>query len=152
MKNNILWITLLSILFAFSAFAAEINLDVIKQIESSGNPNAVSFRGAKYGRGLYQISEIALKDYNRMAQNGAEIAPEQLFDPELNYTIAKWYIAQIKRYLTHYGIPVNKVNIIASWNWGIGNVRRWHKAGSKFEDLPRETRNFIIKYRRLNGR
>jgi hypothetical protein len=62
--------------------------------------------------------------------------------------VAEWYIGQIKRYLRHYEIPENEVTIIACWNWGIGNVRRWYRHGGEFEDLPRETRNFVKRYRR----
>ncbi len=118
---------------------ADVDLSIIAQIESSGNPNAVSFRGAKHGRGLYQISEVALADYN--ASQSHRIAPNLLFDPEVGYRVASWYIGQIKRYLRHYGLEVNTYNILWAYNAGIGRVKQGI--------LPEETRLYIEKYRSL---
>ena len=133
----------MAIMFAILFFAgvvrAEVDLSIIAQIESSGNPNAVSFRGAKYGRGLYQISEVALADYN--ASNSPRIAPEMLFDPEIGLQVASWYIGQIKRYLRHYGLEVSTYNILWAYNAGIGRVKQ--------EIMPEETKLYIEKYRSL---
>jgi soluble lytic murein transglycosylase-like protein len=129
------------IIFSFAGVArAEIDMNIIAQIESSGNPNAVSFRGAKYGRGLYQVSEVALADYNRNRAHSSQVAPESLFDPEVGYRVAFWYISQIKRYLRHYGHEVTTNNILWAYNAGIGRVNQGI--------MPEETKLYIAKYER----
>jgi len=128
------------IIFSFAGVArAEIDMNIIAQIESSGNPNAVSFRGAKYGRGLYQVSEVALADFNRA--HSSQVAPESLFDPEVGYRVAFWYISQIKRYLRHYGHEVTTNNILWAYSAGIGRVNQGI--------MPGETKRYIEKYKRI---
>ena len=119
------------------AMAVEVNLDIIAQIESSGNRWAISYAGAKYGRGLYQVSEIALLDYNK--ENNAKIAPESLFEPMIGEMVAKWYLTQrIPFFLRNKGIPVTLANILWAYSAGIGNVVKGIK--------PQETRNYIKRY------
>ena len=145
---NFFWITFFVVLYSVICFHAfPLDLAKVKMIESSGNPLAVSFRGARHGRGAYQISEVALQDYN--AHNRTQIAPGELFNPVTAHRVAEGYLGILKGYLRHYGIPENEVTLIAAWNWGIGNTRRWWQAGGEFEKLPRETRGFITKYRGL---
>jgi len=117
-------------------YGAEVDINKIIQIESSGNPLAVSFLGAKYGRGLAQVSESALADYNRVYSH--TIAPESLFNPEVNVRVAKGYIEIIKGYLKHYGLPVNTKNILWAYNAGIGNVVKGI--------IPDETKEYLRKY------
>ena len=57
-------------------------------IESNFYKNANSFLGAEYGRGLGQISEIALKEYNR--KNNTDIKPLELYNEEINIKISCW--------------------------------------------------------------
>ncbi len=115
----------------------EVDVNKIIQIESSGNPLAVSFLGAKYGRGLAQVSEVALADYNRVYSH--KIAPESLFDPVINVRVAKGYIEIIKGYLKHYGLPVDTKHIIWAYSTGISNVIKGI--------MPRETINYLSKYK-----
>ena len=136
----LLFFIMLGLYFCPDLEAQETNLDIIAQIESSGNPLAVSYRGAKYGRGLYQISEIALLDFNR--ENKVKIAPQSLFDPKIGYVVAKWYLmARIPQFLRNKGIPVTTVNVLWAYSAGIGNVIKGIK--------PDETKNYIRKYHKL---
>jgi soluble lytic murein transglycosylase-like protein len=123
-----------------------IDLGRISQIESSGNPEAVSYRGAKYGRGLHQISEVALRDYNKAT--GEKIKPSQLFDSRVNTKVAKWYFGKLEGYLKHYNIPVTDEHLLAAYNWGIGNLKKWYEAGADPSKLPSETRGYIEKYKK----
>lgn len=119
---------------------AEVDMGAIAQIESSNNPNAVSFRGAKYGRGLYQISEVCLKHYN--TSNKADIRPVELFNPSINGKVANWYFEWLR------GLNLSDYEAIIAYNWGIGNFWKY-KRGEK--SLPKETLNYLTKYQCLTA-
>ena len=129
--------------FSTAAGAAElVEMDFIRAIESSGNAKAVSFLGAKYGRGAYQVSEICLQDYNDCTNSS--IKPDELFDEKTCYTVARWYLeTRIPRLLGHYKIPVTTRNIIWAYSAGIGNVVKGV--------MPEETKLYLKKYRKLGG-
>jgi len=115
-----------------------IDLDIIATIESSNNPMAYNPKSG--ARGLYQITPICLKDYN--SQNTPQIAPTRLFDPFINKQVAKWYLTQrIPLFLRNKGIPITVANILWCYNAGIGNLLK--------RKIPKETRDYIAKYRRL---
>jgi len=113
------------------------NLERIKQIESSGDPKAFN---AKSGcRGLYQVSEICLKDYN--LHHDTRYGIEDLFDPQINETIARHYlISELPRLLTAWGVPPVEPLILVAYNYGPLNCKKW------FETLPVETQNYLRKY------
>ena len=116
-----------------------ISLDIIKTIESGGNPLAYN-RGSG-ARGLYQITDICRREYNNF-HKGEEISQEELFIPEVNERIAKWYIRdRIPQMLRHYGREVSLENVLISYNAGIAYV-------VEERELPRETVNYIEKYKR----
>ncbi len=126
---------------------ARIDLKAIKVIESSNNPLAYNSRTKCYG--LYQISEICLKDFNYF--HGTDYRPKSLFDPLLNKKISAWYFKRIEKMLKFYNVPVSLTAVLASYNWGIGNVLSWHKKGGEFCRLPGMTRAYIRKYKKLSG-
>ena len=140
-------IPLITILFFLSvvatACAEEIDINIIIQIESSGNPNAYNEKSGAIG--LMQITSIVVDEWNNGW--GFEYNVGDLYNPRINVRLGKWYLLRIKEhYLPHYKIPVTIENILASYNWGIGNVVKWHKKGGKFKDLPKETQQYIKKY------
>ena len=138
----ILLVLIISLAVVVMVRAEEIDLKAIAQIESNNNPQAVSYTGAKYGRGLYQISEICLKDYNQ--QNNAKLAPTSLFDPETNEEVAKWYLTQrIPFIFANWGIPVTTINVLWAYNAGVGRVRQGI--------MPKETKSYLAKYAKLGG-
>ena len=116
-----------------------LNLKIVAQIESSNNPKAYN-RKSK-ATGLYQITPICLKHYNQV--HGTSYVREDLYDPELNTRIAIWYFT----WLWQRGLP-NLDMILASYNWGLSNVRAYLK-GEK--EMPKETINYIKKYHKLKG-
>ena len=147
MAIKALWVFVVAMagmMFSFSAAHAEtvIDLRVIKTIESDGDPRAVNVATGCYG--LYQISEICLKDFNQCHQS--HYAIKDLFRPAVNEMVASWYFGRIKEMLASYGVPVNLTTLVASYNWGIGHVAGWAKKGMRFEELPVETRRYITKY------
>jgi hypothetical protein len=137
---------LVAILLLFGAARADlVNLDIIAKIESSNNPLAISYRGAKYGRGLYQISEIALLDYNR--ENNAKIAPTSLFEPKIGEMVAQWlFEARLPQILQNKGIPVTLANLLIAYNFGPGNLGKYLRGKA---ELPEETKNYLKRYFKL---
>lgn len=144
---GILIMIMAGMMFFHPAAHAEtvIDLDVIKTIESDGNPCAVNFKTRCYG--LYQISEICLKEFNQF--HCSHYGTKDLFRPAINEMIASWYFGRIKEMLSSYGVPINPTTLIASYNWGIGHVAAWAKKKMSFEELPIETRRYIEKYNEL---
>lgn len=140
MKKLLLLIVTVTSFYGVSAFGSDlVDLSRIREIESSNNPNAVSYRGAKYGRGLYQISEICLDDYNRFAGHVFTFYPEDLFDPKVNEMIAKWYLTKrIPAMLRHYNKEVTVDSVLWAYNAGIGRVIKGV--------MPAETKEYIRKY------
>lgn len=119
-----------------------IDLRAIKTIESNGNPFAFNARTKCYG--LYQISEVCLQEFNALEKKDYRL--QDLFDSSVNEEIAGWYFERLQYMLDHYGIKVNVTTVLASYNWGIGNVVRWYRAGGSRAGLPAETRAYIDKY------
>lgn len=106
-------------------FVSKALLDAVAQVESSGNPKAVSPVGAQ---GLFQFMPATAKEYG--------IDP---FDPVQARKGAE-------RYLTDLAIKYrgSLPHTLAAWNWGLGNV---DKHG--LDKMPKETRNFIQRVQRL---
>jgi hypothetical protein len=65
-KLMILLIVVGSIQSVYANNNPAIDIDIIAKIESNWNADANSFAGAKHGRGVCQISEIALRDWNKL--------------------------------------------------------------------------------------
>lgn len=113
---------------------ATVNMEAIKQIESGGNARA--YNAGSGARGLYQITPICLKHYNRA--NGTRVGLNDLYKPEVNERVARWYFG----WLADQGL--DDANSIIAYNWGIGNFRRYERDLSV--DLPVETRDYLTKY------
>lgn len=125
--------------------AQENNIDpyliaAIIKTESNFNPLAVSPKGAK---GLMQI----------MPQTGESVAKEignkdftsgQLFIPEVNILLGAHYVADL-----FFEFQNNSILALASYNGGIGNVRKWlsEKGCTHFDSIDQipfpETRYFV---------
>ena len=117
-----------------------INMEVIKQIESSGDSLAYNTRSG--ARGLYQIMPICLTEYNNYHRHKYNI--DQLFDCNVNYIIADWYLnVRIPQMLNHYHKPLTKRNVLISYNAGVSYVRDGKTSDKK---LPSQTVEYIRKY------
>ena len=62
---------------------AEIDIEIIKEIESNGNPLAYNFKSQ--ARGVYQITPICLEDYN--IYHDKKYIESELFNPIINKKI-----------------------------------------------------------------
>ncbi|MBF0368632.1 MAG: lytic transglycosylase domain-containing protein [Magnetococcales bacterium] len=95
------------------------------QVESSGNPKALSRVGAQ---GLMQL----------MPATAESLGVEDPFDPEQNIAGGSRYL---KKLLNRY--DGEKDLALAAYNWGMGNLER------RPEAMPAETRNYIVKVNNL---
>ena len=111
------------------------DIATLVDIESSWVADAVSPVGAV---GLLQIMPIAHVDV--MDRIKPAVGKGDLMDPEYNLKIGLEYWRWIRS--TSQGKP--EMRALACWNWGYGNTRRW---GGEFPALPRETQDFIRKFR-----
>lgn len=100
----------------------------------------------KDARGLMQISPVTgmwaadmlgIEDYS----------PEKLFEPQINIMIGCWYIHILEK---EFGGDLG--NVIAAYNGGSGNVRKWladerySRDGRSLDYIPfRETREYVEK-------
>lgn len=129
------------------SYAAAYNLDpmlvaAVIYTESGFRCRAVSERGA---RGLMQVMPSTAQWVAE--QMGALYAPEMLFDVEYNIQIGCWYLADL------YSIFGGEtVVVLAAYNGGRGEVRRWLEQGiwdgtlAGLEQIPfSETRTFIMR-------
>ncbi len=140
MKPNYMLLILLMLQALPAGSDDLIKLDIIRQIESSGNP--LAFNARSQARGMYQITPICLRDYNNYY--ASPYTPAALFNPAVNEIIARWYLlVRIPQLLRHYSQPVTIDNILIGYNAGIGRVGR---------ELPQETENYIAKYKKLEGK
>lgn len=131
-------------------FATEQQLDpylvaAVIHVESRFRPDSLSSKGA---RGLMQI----MPDTGRWVaeQMGlTSFEPDDLFDPVINIRIGTWYLADL-----HRAFQGNPTLVLAAYNGGRGNVRRWiasYEAGSSEGPMPwseipfPETRSFVQK-------
>lgn len=121
-----------------------IDIEKIIQIESGGNPNAVSNKGAV---GLCQITPICLQDFNEQNYGTHEDDYHfkvDLFKPEINKQVGEWYInKRIPEMFEAYLIPDCDILRCIAYNFGIGNLLKWYRR------LPKETRDYIQKYEAL---
>ena len=112
-------------------------------IESGYNEKAVSHAGAM---GLMQLK---LSTANDMARNTDIIITEDnIFDVDINIEMGCKYIAYLLKMFDG-----NEVNALASYNWGLQNVKDWISTGNVDSNgtiigIPvRETEMYLKKYK-----
>lgn len=128
--------------------APEINMGAIVQIESSGNPRAVSPAGC---RGLCQIAEGTWVECCKWL-GVSWTWSEDAFDPGCNRAVGNYYINhRIPAMLAHYGIDDSVTTRIGAYNAGIGTLLRlWRKHGHEWlAYAPKETQRYVLRYAEL---
>jgi len=113
-----------------------IDLNKIKQIESSGN--RLAYNKHSQARGFFQITPICLTEYNNFHK--IKYTEQDLFNGEINETISRWYFEiRIPQMLRYFKLEVNIDNILWAYNGGINKVRK--------NIMDNETKNYIRKYK-----
>ncbi len=114
--------------------------DAVVDVESAGKPTATSIAGA---RGLMQITQPALTDYNRVV--GTELSMDDMYDPSTNMKVGKWYLSvRIPQMLRAFKVPNTLDNRLWAYNAGIGRVVEGV--------MPTETKGYIGKVKSRMGR
>lgn len=104
-------------------------VDATRMAESRGDPNAVSPVGA---RGTMQTMPGTLRD------PGYGVRPAQNDTPQELDRVGRDYLGALTQ---HYGSST--VAHIA-YNWGPGNTDAWLKNGAHINQLPAETRQYLL--------
>lgn len=131
-----------TIVYIFTKIPNIMDMDVIVDIESSGNPDTPdSPAGA---RGLCQIMPKTWAECTK--RMGVDWSFEvDAFDPVKNLKVGTWYInTRIPQMIKYYKLDDDYKNRIIAYSWGIGNLRKY-KAG-KVTELRKETSDYIKKY------
>ena len=124
-------------------FYGEVDIEKVISLESSYNPLAYNKRSK--ARGLMQITPICLKEWNERRDLKKQYSLIDLWNPIVNRKIGTWYInVKIPKYLMYYKIEDTIENRLMTYNWGIGNVRKY--ISGKITTIPTETINYIAKY------
>jgi len=124
---------------------ADLDMDKIIQIESSGDPNAENKRTG--ARGLCQITRPTWEECVKLM--GVNWSWDEAFDPEKNRAVGEFYAnVRIPEMLRAHRIPDTIESRIVAYNWGIGHLNRTFKKYVKdyLEHIPKETRDYIRKY------
>ena len=111
--------------------------------ESGFNPDAVSSADAI---GLMQITEDTFEWAQNRANVGEAIPANELFDPETNIHYGVYILSLLREEFS------DEPTMLAAYNAGIGNVRRWladshySEDGSTLIDIPfKETKDYVEK-------
>jgi soluble lytic murein transglycosylase-like protein len=104
--------------------------DTVEQVESRGNQNAVSPKGA---RGVMQLMPGTMRD------PGFGVTPPRDNSEAENRRAGREYLDAMHN---RYGDP--KLALMA-YNWGPGSVDKWIKNGSDWNRVPTETKNYVQK-------
>ena len=120
---------------------AQIDLDIISQIESSGGKQIYNRRSGAYSE--MQITPICLRDYNQVKKKS--LRRGDLRDQKIARRIAKWYFEErAVELLKANKIKATKENILAVYNGGHRRVIEGN--------LAKENIDYIRKYKRIENR
>ena len=91
-----------------TATTSSIPLSRLIEVESSGNPLAVS---KKEARGLMQITEPLLQDY--ITHTSVEYTMDDMYSPYHNVVVGTWHLNRLTKIFN------NDVAVVSSYNMGI---------------------------------
>lgn len=104
--------------------------------ESSGDQNAIGDGGLAYG--LCQIhlpTAYAHADLQK-------IPPVRFLEPGVNMQAYILEMVRLWNWLGRYGISDVRI-LLATWNWGQGNMKKHLDGGGKFENLPEKIQQYV---------
>lgn len=109
-------------------------INAIAQVESNCTDNAIGDDGKSFG--ICQISLSVLKEWNDNTR--VEFSKGNLLDPQINKRLCEWYL---NRLITRYHCA-NLEQVLVSYNWGIGNLRKVNYDVSR---APKSTKEYVKK-------
>lgn len=99
-----------------------VDMNRVWQMESSGNPKAVSQDGGAFGLG--QVRRPALLDWNTSHPHN-QFQTSDLLDPNVNSMISSWHMnVNGPRQLRALGVPDTLENRLGAYRLGAGNVAK----------------------------
>lgn len=111
-------------------------------IESSYNPKSVSNAGAI---GLMQL--LPSTAFDMASRLNITISEKDLFNEDINIKLGAYYLVYLLEIFDG-----NIINALASYNWGMQNVKNWLNKGNVDEygnvaNIPvKETKDYLKKY------
>ncbi len=133
--------------------------------ESSGNAYAISEDDCI---GLMQISKWVLTEYNqyRKKEGWRQFFPKgihyetyieiyytgdlikaDLFNARINKAIGTWYLRRLKEHYLQEDYTIERM--LAAYNGGITRLRRLLRQGKDWQDMPKESVNYVKKVLKL---
>lgn len=85
--------------------------------ESSGDPSAIGDNGLAYG--LSQIHRATLDNHH------PDWAMESMLDEEKHMEVYEAEMKRIFDWLKKIGLEAEAWMVVACWNWGVGNFKKW---------------------------
>ena len=128
-------------------------LKVLMALESAFNPNAISVAGAK---GYWQIMDNVAKEYGLQISNPKDPKSKNK-DDRTNFSKSTLAAAKYLKDRCN-NLNNNLLLMVASYNWGIGNIwnamKKTGKSSPDFWDikkyLPSETKAYVMNFIALN--
>ncbi len=120
----------------------------IIKTESNFNPNAKSKKGAI---GLMQLMPQTAKEVYELFSGMNDFDVGRLYEPDFNIMTGIYYIKILSALFND-----NTNLVLASYNAGLGNVRKWLIQNPIIEYEPdempfKETKNYVTKINRIYG-
>lgn len=104
-----------------------------------------SRKGAKYGRGLMQVSEIGLQEYNNWTNSNYNV--KELYDIGINIEIGCWLFLHNKRFCSAETIR----ELYVVYNVGCGNYKNYSKFYLNHKDQNRKSYNALKRFDKMYG-
>jgi soluble lytic murein transglycosylase-like protein len=117
-------------LVAFASGGMSDLYDDVQRVETGGDPNAVSPKGA---RGLMQLMP------GTQGNPGFGVAPARDNTSAENVRVGRQYLDAM---YNRYG---DRATALMAYNWGPGHVDKWIAAGRPSNAVPTETRQYLSK-------
>jgi len=138
-------VLLIVLLIPSSVHASEVNLSAIAQIESSHIPFAINPADPGGAWGKYQITPVALEDYNKAHKTNYK--SYQMLNPSLCEKVAVWLLGKrADQFIKAYKLPNTVKTRLVLYNAGPGGAINHFRKG---KPLPQVTQQYLTKYQRL---
>ena len=90
------------------------------EVYPNSSPNVTGDNGKAFG--LYQITPVMVKDYNRIT--GKEVLHEDCFDPKVSKEIAYEVLTHYSKHIERLGVELTVKHWLFIWNGGGGAWKR----------------------------